>query len=615
MSSPLQLLCLCTLFAAVAANPARAAKEAASGAGAIPVSIRDLHDEKYYSKSVSVTGTIVDVLSDETDPSHLFFVISDDEGRTTLAPMNGAKHEYDRWRALVGARVQATGNVDPYVRTEKRSLQGVMLNLHAPGGGISVLTPPPNFFDVPVLMPSRQTTSSLGPADIAHMDRRRTRGRVMAVWRRSALLKTPEGFLTRVDFAEGKMPSADESIEVVGFPETDLYRVNFSRAIWRPTKEISVETGPLENVTARFLMTGTNGEELVQFQYHGRRIRISGHLHETPSAMGQSLLLEDDRILFSVEANGELPEDLKPGSKIEVTGTCMMDIDNWRLHNPFPQIRGFFVVIRGQEDIRVISRPPWWTPARLTAVIGTLLAVLFAILIWNVALHKLAARKGRELLHEQIEHLKAELKTEERTRLAVELHDSLAQNLTGVSLEIDTAKRLAEENDKDMRSHLNSAANALKSCREELRNCLWDLRNQALEENDMTSAILRTLAPHIQGVDVKVRFNVPRARFSDNTAHAILRIIRELSLNAVRHGHATSIRVAGSIENDKLLFSVSDNGSGFDPASAPGFAEGHYGLLGIQERIAGYEGEFKLESAPGAGTKATIILSVPKENT
>ena len=64
MSSPLQLLCLCTLFAAVAANPARAAKEAASGAGAIPVSIRDLHDEKYYSKSVSVTGTIVDVLSD-----------------------------------------------------------------------------------------------------------------------------------------------------------------------------------------------------------------------------------------------------------------------------------------------------------------------------------------------------------------------------------------------------------------------------------------------------------------------------------------------------------------------------------------------------------------------
>ena len=266
MSSPLQLLCLCALFAAVAANPARAAKEAASGAGAIPVSIRDLHDEKYYSKSVSVTGTIVDVLSDETDPSHLFFVISDDEGRTTLAPMNGAKHEYDRWRALVGARVQATGNVDPYVRTEKRSLQGVMLNLHAPGGGISVLTPPPNFFDAPVLMPSRQTTSSLGPADIAHMDRRRTRGRVMAVWRRSALLKTPEGFLTRVDFAEGKMPSADESIEVVGFPETDLYRVNFSRAIWRPTKEISVETGPLENVTARFLMTGTNGEEPAAYE-------------------------------------------------------------------------------------------------------------------------------------------------------------------------------------------------------------------------------------------------------------------------------------------------------------------------------------------------------------
>ena len=129
----------------------------------------------------------------------------------------------------------------------------------------------------------------------------------------------------------------------------------------------------------------------------------------------------------------------------------------------------------------------------------------------------------------------------------------------------------------------------------------------------MDEAIRQTLAPHVTDVELVLRFNVPRDRLSDNTAHAILRIIRELTLNGIRHGGATKIMIAGSIENDKLLFSVRDNGKGFDPENAPGFSEGHYGLLGIQERIEEFEGEFTLKSAFGKGTKATISLKFPHE--
>ena len=206
--------------------------------------------------------------------------------------------------------------------------------------------------------------------------------------------------------------------------------------------------------------------------------------------------------------------------------------------------------------------------------------------------------------------LATDLKVEERTRLAVELHDSLAQNLTGVSLEIDTADKLADEDPKAMRDHLDRAARTLKSCRDELRHCLWDLRNRALEETSMDEAIRQTLAPHVAGAEVAIRFNVPRERMSDNTTHAILRIIRELVINAVRHGRAKKIWIAGSVDGDKLLFSVRDDGCGFDPANAPGFAEGHYGLVGITERVESFEGEFNVESSTGRGTKATVTLGL-----
>lgn len=110
-----------------------------------------------------------------------------------------------------------------------------------------------------------------------------------------------------------------------------------------------------------------------------------------------------------------------------------------------------------------------------------------------------------------------------------------------------------------------------------------------------------------------IRFNVPRNRLTDNTAHTILRIIRELATNAIRHGRATDIQIAGGIEGDQLTFSVYDNGCGFDPETVPGIAEGHFGLLGIRERIDLLGGELSVRSGNGNGTKISIRLKLPTE--
>ena len=121
-------------------------------------------------------------------------------------------------------------------------------------------------------------------------------------------------------------------------------------------------------------------------------------------------------------------------------------------------------------------------------------------------------------------------------------------------------------------------------------------------------------APQIGDAVLQVRFDVRRRTFSENTMHAILRIVRELAVNAVRHGQATRILVAGSLEGQKLLFSVRDNGCGFDPERCPGLEQGHYGLQGIRERIDAFEGEIEIRSRPGDGTKVTIALNVPPES-
>ena len=131
----------------------------------------------------------------------------------------------------------------------------------------------------------------------------------------------------------------------------------------------------------------------------------------------------------------------------------------------------------------------------------------------------------------------------------------------------------------------------------------------------MDRAIRKTLEPHLDGsADISVRFAVPRTLFTDNTAHVLLCIVRELVLNAVRHGRATSVKVAGCAEDGKILFSVQDNGCGFDPDAAPGVRDGHFGLQGIRERIKGRNGTMAIDSSPGRGTKITVTLMADGED-
>ncbi|MBO6167015.1 MAG: sensor histidine kinase [Kiritimatiellae bacterium] len=268
-------------------------------------------------------------------------------------------------------------------------------------------------------------------------------------------------------------------------------------------------------------------------------------------------------------------------------------------------------MLPSEDDVLAIiaQKSSWWTRERIAIAIAAAAALLLLTLAWSLSLRVLVNRRGRELLREKAAHLDSTLRIDERTRLAVELHDSVAQNLSGVSLQVDAALRNERLNPEKTRTNLLLASAILKSSREELRNCLWDLRSRALDEPDMESAIRQTLRPILNDVRLAIRFNVPRTKLSDNTAHAVLRIIRELVSNSIKHGSATRIAIAGGIEKDRLMFSVSDNGCGFDAENTPGPAAGHFGLAGIRERLRGFAGTMHIESTGGKGTRTVISMS------
>ena len=124
----------------------------------------------------------------------------------------------------------------------------------------------------------------------------------------------------------------------------------------------------------------------------------------------------------------------------------------------------------------------------------------------------------------------------------------------------------------------------------------------------MTEAVEHTIAPHLGGIKANVRFNVSRSRISESATHAVLRIIRELVSNAIRHGGAKQIWIAGECDGGRMSFSVKDDGCGFDPGSVPGPEQGHFGLLGVKERINTFGGTLEIRSKPGHGTKVTVSL-------
>ena len=573
----------------------------------LPATGEDICNGKYLNRETSVEGTVIDILRDEIDPKFSFIIL--DAGSVPVYVAINDRGETSA-RDLIGAVIRVTGIS---ILTEcENARTGTHIEINPTGDNpIDILKAPP---DDPFAVPDIDILErNANKAQEQSMRRMKVRGQVVACWKGNRMLvRKADGTIAKVRLSQTDCPQYGQFIEAAGYPETDLFSINLSRAIWRTFPGGDTDNTAAEAVGASYLLTDGHGNRMIKATYNGRRIRLTGEVRGIykveRNCIKVDLACEGHQIGTYLSYTDVVPDNLEVGSVIEATGTCVMETETWRPQTPFPRIEDVALAVHAPADVRVLSRPPWWTPARMAVAGGGLLAALIGIFIWNLALRRTSERKGRQLFRAEIGKVKANLKTDERTRLAIELHDSIAQNLTGVAMEIETARRLAPPTANAMMAHLDLGSRTLKSCRDELRNCLWDLRCQALEAKNMNAAIRSTLQPHAEKTQINVRFNVLRSLLPDNTAHAILCVIRELVINAIRHGQASAVQIAGELDDKSLMFSVRDNGTGFDPAAAPSVLQGHFGLQGIEERVRQLGGTFTLSSEVGKGTRGKVVI-------
>ena len=575
--------------------------------------LKDLSDGHHNYQHVIVSGTVVDSFPDDVSADFQLVLLKDGDH---LLPLSVPSKSKDSQGRLVNARIEACGTYHKSV-SGSRKYSGPYLRIWD-ANDIKVLTPPPDDpFDVPPLA----TQFYRSPSEIAQQGRRSASGEVIAVWQQNRLIiRTDDGVAVGVSLAHGvEPPACGTQITAVGYPATDLFNLELTRAIFKPVGSAGHQPEkPIDLSLQTICKKEVPDRAIIDASLHCQLVRLVATVKSLPAEreLNKRILVGDDTISIPVDLglHSKCADSLQVGCTIEITGRCLLESDRWRPDLIFPRPTGFVIAIRSPSDIVVLARPPWWTPNRLLLMLGLLLVVVIAIVIWNTLLRRAIARRSTELESEISARIGANLKVYERTRLAVELHDTISQNLTGVAMRLRTAAIVAESNPPAVVQQIALAGMTLDACREDLRNCLWDLRNLTLDEENVDEAIRKTLAPHIEDAELHVRFRVPRERMSDNTTHTIFSIVRELVVNAVRHGKATSIRVAGSIEGDKLLFSVKDNGCGFDPEQAPGMAQGRFGLQGIRDRIKAFDGETEIVSSPGRGTKVSIALSIPTSN-
>ena len=563
---------------------------------------------KYDYMRISVKGYVTLAFHDEIDPLCQYLAL-DAGGSTIYASTSERSHKHIKLTNLVGAEVAVTGMCTPK-GSGRRIFLGHRLSISEPDD-IRILKHPP---EDPFSVPHIDNLQHVRAAEISKIGRRRIDGTVLATWGGNIMMiRTKSGNSVKVELADGELPPCGLNVATVGLPATDLFHINLMQAVWKPLPGTNGNcTDEPEEVTAQSLLFNELGERKFNPRQQGTLFRITGNVRSLspPNDPAARMLLSCDDNIIPVDASScpAALDRLEINSVVSIIGICVFDVQNWNPNIVFPRIKGLTLVLRRPGDVEIISRPPWWTPAKLLVVIGLLFAALVGFMIWNRVLNRIVERRSRQLARERIARDGAELRIAERTRLAVEIHDALSQTLTGVSFQIDAAEQARRQDPSRIKNFLDIARQTLLSCRKDLRNCLWDLRNNALEESDTALAIQRTVEPHIGDTELSIDFNVSRRKLTDNVFHAVLCIVRELAVNASLHGAARHISVSGRLQGDILAFEVVDDGTGFDPAHHPGVGEGHFGLLGVSERAETFRGQVSINSSPGLGTKVCVTM-------
>jgi two-component system, NarL family, sensor kinase len=200
---------------------------------------------------------------------------------------------------------------------------------------------------------------------------------------------------------------------------------------------------------------------------------------------------------------------------------------------------------------------------------------------------------------------------EERNRLAREIHDTLAQGLTGISLQLETAEALLENGaaPQQVGSAIHQALSLAQANLEEARRSVLDLRAAPLEGRTLAEALEKLAQEYSARSKVKIRFeNVGGNRHLPvRIAAGLYRVAQEGLANILQHSGALNASLRLEFMPSQATLVMLDDGQGFDPTRLP---HDRYGLRGLQERVKLLQGELRIDSDPRSGTRIEVVVPI-----
>ncbi len=517
---------------------------------------------------------------------------------------------------LIDATVRVVG-VTAAVRNARGEFLCPSLSIGAATDIDVVESAPSPPFETP-LIPLDQIAQFSGAPLPRH--RIRTRGTVSAALPGNvAFLQAHAGGLRVQASAAGDMQPGDV-VEVAGFLDMSRQIAGLTEAVVRRTgREPAPEPRPITpdeiatiNITAR-----RRGEIATPGDFDGCLVTFPARVVEVkPSAGGGHVALSSgDATLAAMldDASFTRLASLQPGSDVQVTGVIQLQLqgdEGLRSVSSDPVVQQMSLLLRSADDVTVLRAPSWWTPARLAALLGAVLAVLAAALVWVALLRREVRSTTLRLADEMRSRRNAAIDFQatlrERNRLAANLHDTLLQTLRGIDFQLGACQAQGDKPAGNPWEYLDVARKMVNHAAEELRGSVWALRTMPVAGKSFAESLeaIARQTGHGHAEHIAVRTSGQAFEVPQFVAGNLLLVAQEAIHNALAHADAGQIDVdaafdaaAGTVE-----LTVVDDGRGFLQGKESGPDQGHFGLTGMRERIERLGGTFVIESRLGGGT-------------
>lgn len=406
----------------------------------------------------------------------------------------------------------------------------------------------------------------------------------------------------RIVSAQAGQISPGEWVDIVGFVDRAGYAPSLGDAVFR---RLSSGETPEPIDIEEFAEAVKHEANLIRVEADLREVRIE--------PTGARLLLDwKDRpieALLDGATREALPADWRPGSRVRVAGICAVPSPPLQRESGLWSLTSFQLLLRTPGDLRVVRAAPWWSPARINQLLaGSAALLLVVIVVLGVSWRRQVRRRETERKMAEAEFTAI---LGERNRMARDIHDSLAQGLNAVSMQLELAKNASTQGTEKVLPHLATAHVIVRGCLAEARESIWNMRSHALERSDLAGALETVLRQMSAGmaIEASVRLAGSSRRLAPQVENDLLRIGQEAIANALKHSGATRLEVRLEFGTETVRLTVHDNGRGFDPRAGVS-AAGHYGLAGIRERVAQMQAKLDLVS-DGGGTRLTVEVASP----